>query len=478
MYFQRPPKFVSPEFEVLINYSYFYSWHPETSSCNNARQTNPLDINPTYTTMLKKLFGFDPRLTCVRTEILAGITTFLTMAYILAVNPNILSVTGMDKGALFTTTVLTSAFTTLLMAFYAKLPFGLAPGMGLNAFFAYTVCLTMGYSWQFALTAVFIEGIIFILLTVSNLREKIVNAIPPTLKFAIGGGIGLFIAFLGLQNAGIIVKNDTTLVSLGDITSGPALLGVIGLLITSILLVKQVRGALLFGILLTTLIGIPMGVTHMDGIISTPPSIEPIFFRFQWEHIFTQEMVIVVLTFLFMDMFDTIGTLVGVSTKAGMISKDGKIPRLKQAFLTDAIGTTAGACLGTSTVTTFVESASGVSEGGRSGLTAFVTAVCFLLALFLAPFFLAVPGAATAPVLILVGLMMMSPLKQLDFTDYSESIPAFICIIFMPFSYSISEGIVLGLLSYVLINLCCGKVRKLSIGMFILAVFFMLKFFI
>lgn len=428
--------------------------------------------------MLKKLFGFDPRITTVRTEVLAGITTFLTMAYILAVNPNILSVTGMDKGALFTTTVLTSAFTTLLMAFYAKLPFGLAPGMGLNAFFAYTVCLTMGYSWQFALTAVLIEGIIFILLTVSNLREKIVNALPASLKLAIGGGIGLFIAFLGLQNAGIIVNNDTTLVGLGDITSGPALLGIVGLLITSVLLVKRVRGALLFGILLTTLIGIPLGQTHMNGIVSAPPSIEPIFFQFQWEHIFTKEMAIVVLTFLFMDMFDTIGTLVGVSTKAGMVTKDGKVPRLKQAFLTDAIGTTAGACLGTSTVTTFVESASGVSEGGRSGLTAFVTAVCFLLALFLAPFFLAVPGAATAPVLILVGLMMMSPLKQLDFADYSESIPAFICIILMPFSYSISNGIVLGLLSYVLINLCCGKTRKLTIGMYILAAFFMLKFFI
>ena len=279
--------------------------------------------------MLKKLFGFDSRITTVRTEVLAGITTFLTMAYILAVNPSILSVTGMDKGALFTTTVLTSAFTTLLMAFYAKLPFGLAPGMGLNAFFAYTVCLTMGYSWQFALTAVLIEGIIFILLTVSNLREKIVNALPASLKLAIGGGIGLFIAFLGLQNAGIIVNNDTTLVGLGDITSGPALLGIVGLLITSVLLVKRVRGALLFGILLTTLIGIPLEQTHMNGIVSAPPSIEPIFFQFQWEHIFTREMAIVVLTFLFMDMFDTIGTLVGVSTKAGMVTKDGKVPRLK-----------------------------------------------------------------------------------------------------------------------------------------------------
>ena len=332
--------------------------------------------------MLEKLFGFNPRETHVRTEILAGITTFLTMAYILAVNPNILAATGMDKGALFTTTVIASAFATLLMAFYAKLPFGLAPGMGLNSFFAYTVCLTLGYTWQFALTAVLLEGIIFILLTVTNLREKIVDALPLSLRNAIGAGIGLFIAFIGLQNAGIIVNNDATLISLGNITSGSALLGIIGLLITSILLVKKVRGALLIGILLTTVIGIPMGLTHLDGVLSTPPSIEPIFFQFQWEHIFTKEMVIVVFTFLFVDMFDTIGTLVGVTTKAGMVTKDGKIPHLKQAFLVDAIGTTAGAMLGTSTITTFVESASGVGEGGRSGLTSFVTAVCFLLSLF------------------------------------------------------------------------------------------------
>ncbi len=475
--------------------------------------------------MLEKLFGFDRNVTRVRTEVLAGITTFLTMAYILAVNPNILSATGMDKGALFTTTVIASAFATLLMAFYAKLPFGLAPGMGLNAFFAYTVCLTLGYTWQFALTAVLLEGIIFILLTVTNLREKIVDALPVTLKNAIGAGIGLFIAFLGLQNAGIIVNNDATLISLGDITSGSALLGMIGLLITSVLLIRRVRGALLFGILLTTLIGIPMGLTKLDGIVSAPPSIEPIFFQFQWEHIFTKEMVIVVFTFLFVDMFDTIGTLVGVTTKAGMVDKDGRIPRLKQAFLVDAIGTTVGAMLGTSTITTFVESASGVGEGGRSGLTSFVTAVCFLLALFaigttvgamlgtstittfvesasgvgeggrsgltsfvtavcfllalfLAPFFLAVPGAATAPVLILVGLMMMSSVKKVDFTDYSEAIPAFICIVFMPLAYSISDGIVLGLISYVLLNVCCGNFRKLSIGMYILSAIFVLKFFI
>lgn len=428
--------------------------------------------------MLEKLFGFDRNVTRVRTEVLAGITTFLTMAYILAVNPNILSATGMDKGALFTTTVVASAFATLLMAFYAKLPFGLAPGMGLNAFFAYTVCLTMGYTWQFALTAVLIEGLIFILLTVTNLRDKIVDAIPVTLKNAIGAGIGLFISFIGLQNAGIIVNNDATLISMGNITSGTALLGMIGLVVTSLLLVKGVRGALLFGILITTLIGIPMGITKFDGIFSTPPSIEPIFWQFEWHNIFTKEMIVVVFTFLFVDMFDTIGTLVGVTTKVGMMDKNGKIPHLKQAFMVDAIGTTAGAMLGTSTITTFVESASGVGEGGRSGLTAFVTAVCFLLSLFFAPFFLSVPGAATAPVLILVGLMMMSSVLKVNFADYSEAIPAFICIIFMPLAYSISDGIVLGMISYVLINLLTGKYKKLTIGMYILAAIFVLKFFV
>ncbi|MBM6960545.1 NCS2 family permease [Bacteroides caecigallinarum] len=428
--------------------------------------------------MLEKLFGFDRNVTRVRTEVLAGITTFLTMAYILAVNPNILSATGMDKGALFTTTVIASAFATLLMAFYAKLPFGLAPGMGLNAFFAYTVCLTMGYTWQFALTAVLIEGLIFILLTVTNLRDKIVDAIPVTLKNAIGAGIGLFISFIGLQNAGIIVNNDATLISMGNITSGTALLGMIGLVVTSLLLVKGVRGALLFGILITTLIGIPMGITKFDGIFSTPPSIEPIFWQFEWHNIFTKEMIVVVFTFLFVDMFDTIGTLVGVTTKAGMMDKNGKIPHLKQAFMVDAIGTTAGAMLGTSTITTFVESASGVGEGGRSGLTSFVTAVCFLLSLFFAPFFLSVPGAATAPVLILVGLMMMSSVLKVNFADYSEAIPAFICIIFMPLAYSISDGIVLGMISYVLINLLTGKYKKLTIGMYILAAIFVLKFFV
>lgn len=426
--------------------------------------------------MLEKLFGFDPSKHSVRTEILAGLTTFLTMAYILAVNPNILSAAGMDKGALFTTTVIASGLTTLLMAIYAKLPFALAPGMGLNAFFAFSVCLTLGYHWQMALTAVLIEGILFILLTISNLREKIVDALPMTLKYAISAGIGLFIAFIGLQNAGIVVNNDATLIGLGSITHGTGLLGVIGVVITSVLLVLKVRGSLLFGILATTIIGIPMGITHFDGIVGMPPSIEPIFFKFEWDKIFTKDMVVIVFTFLFVDMFDTIGTLVGVSTKAGMIDENGRIPHLKKAFMVDAVGTTAGAMLGTSTITTFVESASGVGEGGRTGLTSFTTGICFLVALFLAPFFLSVPGAATAPVLILVGLMMMSQVTKINFSDYSEAIPAFICIVMMPMAYSISEGIVLGLLSYVLINLLTGKLKKITVSMIILAVIFCFKY--
>lgn len=426
--------------------------------------------------MLEKLFGFDPSKHSVRTEILAGLTTFLTMAYILAVNPNILSAAGMDKGALFTTTVIASGFTTLLMAIYAKLPFALAPGMGLNAFFAFSVCLTLGYHWQMALTAVLIEGILFILLTISNLREKIVDALPMTLKYAISAGIGLFIAFIGLQNAGIVVNNDATLIGLGSITHGTGLLGVIGVVITSVLLVLKVRGSLLFGILATTIIGIPMGITHFDGIVGMPPSIEPIFFKFEWDKIFTKDMVVIIFTFLFVDMFDTIGTLVGVSTKAGMVDENGRIPHLKKAFMVDAVGTTAGAMLGTSTITTFVESASGVGEGGRTGLTSFTTGICFLVALFLAPFFLSVPGAATAPVLILVGLMMMSQVTKINFSDYSEAIPAFICIVMMPMAYSISEGIVLGLLSYVLINLLTGKLKKITVSMIILAVIFCFKY--
>ena len=425
--------------------------------------------------MLQKLFGFDPKKSTVRTEIMAGITTFLSMAYILAVNPDILSATGMDKGAVFTTTVVISAIVTMFMGLYAKLPFALAPGMGLNAFFAYTVCLIMGYSWQFALTAVFIEGIVFILLTVTNVREKIVDIIPETLKNAISVGIGLFIAFIGLKSANIIINDDATLVKLGDITAGAALLGIIGIIITSILLVKKVKGGLLFGILRTTIIGIPMGVTSLNGVISTPPSIEPIFFKFEWDKILTTDMVIVVFTFLFVDLFDTIGTLIGVSTRAGLM-KNGKIPRIKQAFFVDAIGTTAGAVMGTSTVTTFVESAAGVEEGGRSGLTAFVSGICFLLAIFFAPFFLAIPASATAPVLVLVGLMMMASVVKIDFKDFSESVPAFLCIICMPLCYSISDGIIMGHLCYVILNALCGKWKKVTVGMYILAALFILKF--
>ena len=426
--------------------------------------------------MLEKLFGFNPKETTIRTEIMAGVTTFLTMAYILAVNPSILSEAGMDKGALFTTTVLMSALPTIFMALYAKLPLALAPGMGLNAFFAYTVCLIMGYSWQFALTAVFLEGLVFLLLTVTNLREKIVDVIPPALKTAISAGIGLYIAFIGLKNAEVIVDNPATLVSLGKLTSGSGLLGIIGIAITSVLLVRNVKGALLIGILATTLIGIPMGITQLDGFFSTPPSIEPIFLKFEWSQVFTAEMATIVFTLLFVDLFDCIGTVIGVTTRANMIDDSGKIPGLKKVFMVDSVSTAVGAAMGTSTVAVYVESAAGVNEGGRTGLTSFTTGCCFLLALFFAPFFLAIPAAATAPVLVLVGLMMMSNIWKVDFFDYKESIPAFICMIFMPLAYSISDGILLGHLAYVIINLLSGNRKSLTPGMYVLAVIFLLKF--
>ena len=336
--------------------------------------------------MLGKLFGLNPKETTIKTEVMAGITTFLTMAYILAVNPSILGETGMDKGALFTTTVLMSALPTIFMALYAKLPLALAPGMGLNAFFAYTVVLIMGYSWQFALTAVFLEGLVFILLTVTNLREKIVEVIPDSLKSAISAGIGLYIAFIGLKNAGVIVDNEATLVSLGNLTSGSGLLGLLGIALTSIMLVKDIKGALLIGIIATTLIGIPMGVTEINGIFSVPHSIEPIFMQLEWQGIFSKDMVIIVFTLLFVDLFDCIGTVIGVTNRAGMIKEDGKIPGLKKIFMVDSVSTAAGAVMGTSTVAVYVESAAGVNEGGRSGLTSFMTGVCFLISLFFAPF--------------------------------------------------------------------------------------------
>lgn len=427
--------------------------------------------------MLKKLFGYDPTKTTVRTELLAGLTTFLTMSYILAVNPAMFSqLEGMSAGAVFTATALAAIIGTVAMALLAKMPFGLAPGMGLNAFFVYTVCMGMGYSWQFALTAVFIEGLIFIVLTLTNLREAIVNAIPASLKNAIGAGIGLFIAFIGLQNAGIVVNNDATLVSLGDITSGSALLGLIGLIITGVLVIKDVRGGLLIGILVTTIIGIPMGLTEYNGIVSMPHSLSDIFCQFEWNHVLSLDMVVVVFTFLFIDMFDTIGTLVGVCTKANIIGADGRIPRIKEAFMADSIATTVGACLGTSTTTTYVESASGVAQGGRTGLTAFAVAACFAIALFFSPIFLAIPAAATAPVLVIVGLFMMSPIKNIPFDDYAESIPAFVTIIMMPMVYSISDGILMGMISYVILNALCGNFKRITPAMYILAVLFILKY--
>lgn len=426
--------------------------------------------------MLKKLFGFDPSKTTVKTEIIAGITTFLTMSYILAVNPSMFSELSMPGGAVFTSTALAAIIGCVAMAFIGKLPFGLAPGMGLNAFFVYSVCLGMGYSWQFALTAVLIEGIIFIILTITNVREAIVNAIPASLRNAIGAGIGLFIAFIGLSSAGVVVADEATLVDLGNITSGSGLLAMIGIIITGFLYVKKVPGAILLGIIITMIIGIPMGVTEFKGVLSKPESISPIFFKFQFDNIWSLDMVSIVFTFLFIDMFDTVGTLVGVCTKAKMVDEKGNIARLKHAFMADSIATTAGAMLGTSTTTTYVESAAGVAQGGRSGLTAFIIAVCFAVALFFSPLFLSIPSAATAPALVLVGLMMMESVTKIDFTDFSEALPAFICIITMPLTYSISNGILIGMITYVLMNMICGNFKKITPVMYILTILFILKF--
>lgn len=409
--------------------------------------------------MLQKLFGFDPSTMTLRKEVIGGITTFLTMAYILAVNPTILSAAGMDAGAIFTTTCLSAVIATFVMAIYAKLPFALAPGMGLNAFFAFTVVLTMGYTWQFALTAVLIEGIIFILLTITGLRKHIVNAIPLVLRRAISPGIGLFIAFVGLKGAGIVTSSDSTFITLGNLHDAGVLLSIFGILLTSALLVRKVTGALLIGILVTTAIGIPFGITNFTGIISAPPSIEPIFWKFEFHNVFTVDMIIVVLTFLFIDMFDTIGTLIGVSNRAGMVDENDNVKNINQAFMADAIGTTVGSMLGTSTVTVYVESASGVNVGGRSGLTSFITALCFAAALLFAPLFLAIPAQATASALILVGVMMMYEVRKVDFSDYVTGIPCFVCIVLMPLTYSISDGILMGVISYVLIHLCSGRLK-------------------
>ena len=438
---------------------------------------------------LNKAFGLDPAQHKVRTEIVAGITTFLTMAYILAVNPSIFSALDMPGGSVFTATALAAIIGTLVMAIYAKKPFALAPGMGLNAFFVYTVCLTMGYSWQFALTAVLLEGIIFIILTLTKVRTWLLNAIPGTLKKAIGAGIGLFIAFIGLQNSGIIVNSDSTLVTLGDITHGTALVALIGLMITAGLVMLKVKGGILIGIIVTTLIGLVikdpatgMAVTqlaHNDAgalqLVSMPHSVAPIFCKFEFSQILSWDMLVVVFTFLFVDMFDTMGTIIGVHQGAGLVERD-EVEGMEQMFMADSIATVCGACLGTSTTTTYVESAAGVGEGGRTGLTAFSTAICFALALFFSPIFLSIPSAATAPALFIVGVMMMPSIKRIHWEDYCKSIPAFMTIIMMPVAYSISDGILIGVIAYVATHAISGRFKEISIPMWVLAVLFILRY--
>ena len=439
--------------------------------------------------MLQKLFGFDSTENSIRTEIVAGITTFLAMAYILAVNPGIFSALadqGMPTNAVFTATALAAIIGTLVMAIYAKKPFALAPGMGLNAFFVFGVCLGMGHSWQFALTAIFMEGIIFIILTLTKVRQWIVDAIPLNLRHAIGAGIGLFIAFIGLKNGGIIVNNDATLVGLGDICHGTALLAIIGIVITGVLLILKVPGNILIGIIVTALLGmLPVwqlgdggvgALTTFDRVVDVPPSVAPIFCQFQWSEVLSLDMLVVLFTFLFIDMFDTMGTVIGVSQKAGMVDEKGNIDGINKVFMADAVATTCGACLGTSTTTTYVESAAGVGAGGRTGLTAFTTACCFAIALFFAPIFTHIPSAATTAALVIVGLMMLSPIKEIDLDDFSESIPAFLTIILMPLCYSISDGILIGMIAYVVINALCGKFKKISVAMWILAILFIARY--
>ena len=454
---------------------------------------------------LEKLFHLKENHTDVRTEVMAGITTFMTMAYILAVNPSILSASGMDSGAVFTATALASAIATLLMAALSNYPFVLAPGMGLNAYFAYTVVLSMGYTWEMALAAVFVEGIIFLALSLTNVREQIFNSIPMNLKYAVSAGIGLFIAFIGLQNAHIVV-DSATLVGMYSFKASVAngmfssegitvLLALIGVLITGVLLVKGIKGNILWGILITWALGIVCQLTGLyqinpeagfysllpdfsNGI--SIPSLAPTFMKMDFSRVASLDFLVVMFAFLFVDMFDTLGTLIGVASKADMLDKDGKLPNIKGALMADAVGTTVGALLGTSTTTTFVESASGVSEGGRTGLTAMTTAVLFALALLLSPIFLAIPSFATAPALIVVGFYMVNQVGLIDFSDFGEGIPAFICIAAMPFFYSISEGISMGVISYVVLNIATGKAKekKISIVMYVLAVLFLLKYFL
>lgn len=427
--------------------------------------------------MLDKLFKLKKHNTTVQTEIVAGIITFLTMSYILVVNPNILSAAGMDREALFTATALASVVGTLFMAFIPNLPIAQAPGMGLNSFFAFSVVLGLGYSWQMAITAVFIEGIIFILLTFFNVRELIVKSIPQTIKDAIPVGIGLFIALIGMQNAGLIVKNENTMVAMGDMSNPQIWVALLGLFVTGVLYIRKVHGSFLIGIVVATIFAAFLGMVKMPSgaIFSLPPDISPIFAKFEWAHIFSLDMLIVVFTFLFVNLFDTIGTLLGVASKAGFIDKEGNFPQIKKALFADALGTTVGAVLGTSTVTSYVESTSGVASGGRTGLTSLSTAVMFAIALFLAPLFLMVPAPATAPALIIVGLFMITSVVNVNFDDMSESLPAFLTIVMMPFSFSIANGIVFGMLSFVILKMLNGKFKHVSVTMWIVFVLFILK---
>lgn len=425
-----------------------------------------------------KWLGFDPKKTTVRTEFVAGLTTFLTMSYILAVNPAMMSGIGMDGGAVFTATALSAFIATALMAFLARVPFALAPGMGINAFFAYTLVLGMGYTWQQALAAVFIEGLVFIVLTVCNVREAIVNSVPKTIRYAITAGIGLFIAFIGLKTAGLVISNEATLVSFGT-WNAYSLLAFSGIILTAVLMKLRVKGAIFFSIILIAIIGIPLGITNIPdhfSPVSMPKSLAPTFLQFDFSKCMSLDFIVVVFSLIFMDLFDTLGTLVGVSIKGGLVDKDGTMPHLRPALLTDSIGTVAGSILGVSTVSTYVESATGIVAGGRSGLTALTTALLFLVAIFFSPIFLIIPGAATTSALVIVGVLMLESAKNIDFTDITESLPAFITIIMMPLTYSIAEGIILGLLTYVVVNLLSGNHRKLSLPMYLLAAFFLLRY--
>ena len=423
------------------------------------------------------LLGFDPNRHNWKTEVLAGITSFLTMSYILAVNPSMFGILeGMPQGAVFTTTALVALISTLLVAFVARMPFGIAPGMGPNAFFVFTVCISMKYSWQFAVTAILIEGFILLVLTLTKLRETIVDIIPNTIKKSLTIGIGLFIAFVGLQNAGIIIKNDSTLVTFGSITQGSGLLTIIGLIITSLFVVKNIKGGMLWAILITTIIGIPMGLTKYQGLISLPHSPAPIFCQFEFDKVLTIDMLVIVLSFLCIDLFSLTGSAIGVCMKGGFADKDGRIAGINRLFIADSLGTITSGLLGTSAACTFIESSTGAVQGGKTGLTALATALCFGVALILSPIFLAIPAAATAPILIILGLMMFKSVTELDLEDMSEAIPGFITIILMPLAYSIADGILIGIISYVVINTICGNFKKLSPGMYILALLFILKY--